>query len=128
MNKQKGMTFIGMILTLAIVVILGVVVMRVVPVYIQHYSIGQSIHALNRIPQDNLSGVPVANARLLKDKLKNQFYINGIDVPIEKIKIVPDRKGGFQVFVNYKVIKPLVGNISLLFQFDLTKEVHPGGQ
>lgn len=128
MNKQKGMTFIGMILTLAIVVILGVVVMRVVPVYIQHYSIGQSIHALNRIPQDNLSGVPAANARLLKDKLKNQFYINGVDVPIEQVKIVPDRKGDFQVFMNYKVIKPLVGNISLLFQFDLTKEVHPGGQ
>lgn len=128
MNKQKGMTLIGMILTLAIVVIAGIIVMRVVPVYIQHYSISQSIHALNRIPQEDLSSNPATNARLLKDKLKNQFYINGVDVPVEKVKIIPDRKGGFQVLVNYKVIKPLVGNISLLFQFDLTKEVHPGGQ
>ncbi|WP_133128011.1 DUF4845 domain-containing protein [Legionella nagasakiensis] len=128
MDKQKGMTLIGMILTMIIVIMAGVVLMRIVPVYLQHYSVNKSIHALNRIPNSELSADPSANALLLKSKLLNQFYVNGIDIPTEKIRITLDRQGKFRVAVTYQVIKPLVGNISLLFNFDESQEVNPGGE
>ena len=121
------MKLIGMILTLAIVIMAGIFVMKIVPVYIQRYSIHQSIQSLNRIPAEDLTSDRAANVRLLKEKLRNQLYINGIEMPSEKVKITPESKGGYQVSLKYKVVKPLISNMSLLFQFDIKKEVNPGG-
>ncbi|AHE66499.1 hypothetical protein Loa_00940 [Legionella oakridgensis ATCC 33761 = DSM 21215] len=84
MHRQQGMTLIGMVLTMAIVIIVGVVLMRVVSVYIQHYSVTNSISALNRIPRSELSVDPSTTAQILKDRLLNQLYVNGIDIPQEK--------------------------------------------
>ncbi|ETO93767.1 DUF4845 domain-containing protein [Legionella oakridgensis] len=128
MHRQQGMTLIGMVLTMAIVIIVGVVLMRVVSVYIQHYSVTNSISALNRIPRSELSVDPSTTAQILKDRLLNQLYVNGIDIPQEKIKITMDKPGTFHITIAYQVTKPLVSNISLLFDFNVSEEVNPGGE
>ncbi|STX29357.1 transmembrane protein [Legionella beliardensis] len=121
MRKQQGVTFIGVVLLAATIVILGVLIMRIVPVYIQNYEVKSSIKALNNVRNEDMT----FDAESLKQKLLNQLYINGIDtIKADNVTIVPtDQENHYRVTVNYLVIKPLVYNISLLFKFNESQEV-----
>ncbi len=124
MHKHQGMTLIGMLLTMAVVVIAGIVVMRVVPVYLEHYEVLSSMKALNTLPSTDFSADPSLNANILRTKLLNQLYVNSIEsIAPEQIKMTPDGQGNFKVSIKYQVIRPLVANVSLLFDFDASQEV-----
>ncbi|MGQ3888965.1 DUF4845 domain-containing protein [Legionella sp. CNM-1927-20] len=123
MNKQKGITLIGFLLTAIAIVLIGILVMRIVPVYIQNYEVKSSIKALGNIKDDE----PV-DAGTLKQKLMNQLYINGInDIPAENISVTPtDQENRYLVTVKYDVIRPVISNIKLLFNFNESQEVTVG--
>ena len=124
MQKNRGMTLVGMLLTMAIVIISGVVVMRIVPVYLEYYELTSSMNALNRLPSTDFSTDPAVNANILRTKLLNQLYVNSIEsITAEQIKMTPDNQGNFQINVKYQVIRPLVANVSLLFDFEASQEV-----
>ena len=123
MRKIQGMSFVGMLLTMTAVIVIGILLMRAVPVYLEYYSVISSIDALKRLPATDFSGEPSANAIVLKGKLVNQLYVNSITLPVENIKVAPKGQNNFLVSVKYQVIKPLVANASLLFDFDVSEEV-----
>ncbi|KTC99404.1 DUF4845 domain-containing protein [Legionella erythra] len=127
MRKQQGITLIGMLFTVIVVCIAGLVIMRVVPVYIQHFEVKRSISALENIDAAEFSTDTAANAMVLRKRLANQFTINGLDeIKLDEVNIVPDGQGNFNINVKYTVVRPLFYNISLMFNFDETKEVNIG--
>ena len=129
MHHQKGMTLIGMLLTMATVIITGIVVMRVVPVYLEYYEVTSSMKALNTLPATDFSSDPEVNANVLRTKLLNQLYVNSIEsITPEQIKLTPDEQGHFNLSIKYQVIKPLVANVSLLFNFEASQEVTSSAQ
>lgn len=128
MKKQNGMTLIGMLMTAAAFIFLAIIVMRIIPVYIQHYTVSRSIESLQKIPASDFSTEPATNAIILKKKLMNQFYVNGVDIPEQQVTIKPTSPGAFLITVKYEVIKPIMGNMSLLFQFDQATEVKTGAE
>ena len=80
--------------------------------------------ALNTLPSTEFSTDPAVNAGILRTKLLNQLYVNSIEsISAEQIKMTPDNRGNFQVSVKYQVVRPLVANISLLFDFEASQEV-----
>lgn len=124
MNKQKGMTVIGMLFTAAVVVILAVIIMRIVPVYIQHFSIVDSIKSLSETPESSLSGDPALDTLELRKSLDKRLDINGVeDLQPNQISIVPSGPKKYKVKLKYQVIRPLVYNMKLLFDFDDIYEV-----
>ena len=128
MNKQNGMTLIGMLMTAAAFILLGIIVMRIIPVYIQHYTVSRSIESVKKIPKSDFSAEPATNAIILKKKLMKQFYVNGVDISEKQVTIKPTTAGTFLITVKYEVIKPIMGNMSLLFQFDQATEVKTGAE
>jgi len=129
MQKQKGMTLIGMLLTVVVVVISLVVVMRIIPVYLQYYSIYQSIKSLNTTPASSLSEDPTVNVMVLKSSLVKRLDINGVDAIDEKaFTILPNGPNKYKVTLKYQVIRSLVYNINLLFIFDDVIEVIPASE
>jgi len=125
MKNQNGMTLIGMLLTLAMFFFGSVVVLRIIPVYIQHYELTSSIRVLSTLPSTDFSGDPNADAEVLRTRLMNQLYVNNIEsITPDKITITPTNQlGNFRISIKYQVIKPLLGNVSLLFHFETTEEV-----
>lgn len=124
MRKHQGMTLIGMLLTMAVVIISGVTIMRIVPVYIQYYEVRSSIKALNTLPATDFSTDPASNAAVLRSRLINQLDVNSIgDIPPEKIIIEPDGENTFKISIKYQVIRDLVANMKLLFDFKVSEEV-----
>lgn len=129
MKKQQGMTLIGMLLTMAVVVLAAIVVMRIVPVVIQHYSIINSIKSLDQTPASSLTGDPATDVQLLQDSLSKRFDINGLqDLKPEELIITPDGANKFKIQLKYQVTRPLVYNVSLLFDFNRTIEVVVGSE
>lgn len=129
MHKQKGITLIGMLLTVAVVVMAAVVVMRVVPVVIQYYTIVTSIKSLNQTQVSTLTGDPASDVNTLRISLTKRFDINGLeDLKPDELVIVPDGENHFKVTLKYQTTRPLVYNVSLLFQFDKTIEVVVGSE
>ncbi|KTD32273.1 transmembrane protein [Legionella moravica] len=129
MQKQQGMTLIGMLFTVIVVVMAAVVVMRVVPVYLQHYSIVQSIKGLNETPVSTLTGDSYSDIETLRASLSKRFDINGVDdLNNDQLVISPDGPNRFKVKLKYQVVKPLVYNMSLMVDFDNTYEVVVGSE
>lgn len=123
-QHMRGMTFIGMLLTMALIIMAGIVVMRATPVYLQYYEVVSSIQALNTLPASEFSHDPAANALLLRNKLINQLYINSInDIKPEQIIMTPTGENRFKITIVYQVIRSLFGNVSLLFDFKAEREV-----
>ncbi|KTD64983.1 DUF4845 domain-containing protein [Legionella shakespearei] len=129
MHKQKGMTLIGMLLTAAVVVITAVIIMRIVPVYLQHYSIVDSIKSLSTTPELSLSGDPALDTMELRKSLDKRLDINGVeDLKPNQISIVPSGPKKYKVKLKYQVVRPLVYNMKLLFDFDELYEVTVGSE
>lgn len=129
MKKQQGMTLIGMLATLVIVVCTAIVVLRIVPVYLQHYTIIHSIKSLNTIPKSDLSGDSVSDVNELRKSLTKRLDMNGVeDFKDDQLVITPLGDAKFEVKLKYQVIRPLVYNISLMFDFDNTQEVLAGSE
>ena len=126
MKTQKGMTLIGMLVAAICVIFIGVVLMKITPVYIQHYSIVKSIKALDTLPKQELMGHPSMVAVYLKKKFSNQLYINGIeDVTKDDITIRPKPKY-YNVELKYNVKRHLFANLYLYFEFEDEQKVSRG--
>ena len=129
MRKQQGMTLIGMLLSVIAVVFGGIIVIRIVPVYLQHYSIIQSITSLNSIPVSSLSGDADMDVRVLQTSLFKRLDMNRVEHFNEnKLVISNEGERKFIVKLKYQIIKHLIFNVSLLFDFDNTKEVIAGSE
>lgn len=123
------MTVIGMLIVAALVIMAGIFLMRLVPVYLEHYTIVQSIKALNSMSGSSISGDPLADTVAMKKSLEKRLDINGIyDFKVEQLEISPIESNKYKVLLKYEVKRPLVYNISLLFNFDDTIEVTPGSE
>lgn len=129
MRKQQGMTLIGMLLTVAAIVMAAIVVMRLVPVYIQHYEIVQSIKSLNTVPVSSLSGDPLADITVLRSDLTKRLDINGVDELKEgELTFTPDGEHKFKVRLKYQAVRFLAYNVNLMINFDDTYEVVAGSE
>lgn len=129
MQKQQGMTLIGMLFIVVVVVMTAIVVMRALPVYLQHYAIVQSIKGLNSTPITALTGDYLVDAVELRKSLDKRLDINGLDSLKEnELTITPNGENRFQVKLNYQAIRFLVYNVSLLFVFDGTYQVVIGSE
>ncbi|MCL9682599.1 DUF4845 domain-containing protein [Legionella maioricensis] len=129
MQKQQGMTLIGMLLTVVVLVMAAIVVMRLVPVYIQHYEIVQSIKSLNTVPVASLSGDPLADVEVLRSSLNKRLDINGVDnLKNSEVIFTPNGEHRYQVRLKYQAIRFLAYNINLLINFDDTYEVVAGSE
>jgi hypothetical protein len=111
-KKQAGMTLIGSLLVAAALVLAAIVAMKVVPAYIEYFSVKTVLHGLAKEPLSAMTKQEIMNAF---DKRTDTAYIDVIsskDLMIEK-----DSSGGTVVSVDYEVRKPIMGNVSVLIDF-----------
>lgn len=130
MKKQQGITLIGLLLSIAVIVTCSIVIMRVVPVYIKYYSIVSSIKALNTTPTNSLTGDSIVDVAELRKSLTKRLDINGLeDLKPQELIITPNgAPNKFKVILKYQEIRPLVYNVFLMFNFERTDEVVAGSE
>ncbi len=111
--KQQGMTFIGLVLVIAAVIFLAVIGMKVVPSYIEFFSVKKIIKSISSDPKFN----EMSKQDIIKsfDKGADIGYvtvIKGSDLVIEKSST------GNIISATYQVVTPIVANASVLLDFN----------
>ena len=111
-SKQSGMTFIGMVLVIAVIVAIAVVGIKVTPAYIEFSSVKSAIkYVAKDAAFATMSKKDIASAF---DKSASTGYITvikGSDLIIEK------NETGNVVTADYQVTLPIVANASVLLDF-----------
>jgi Domain of unknown function (DUF4845) len=108
-NKQKGMTFIGLVLVIAAVVCIAVVGMKVTPAYLEFMSVKNAIKKIGREGGD-LNKKEVAASFDRSASVDNIAVIKGSDLVVNN----------GVVSAEYQVIIPIVANASVLLDFNAT--------
>ena len=124
MRKQNGFTAFGLLVLIFYLMVIVIVITRVVPAYIDQYQVKNSIKSLRDLDSSFFSDDPMTNVSVLKSKLVTQLDINGVkDIKNNQIQIVPGDQGKYLVRIKYTVIKPLLYNVSLMFDFDEAEDI-----
>jgi hypothetical protein len=110
MNKQRGVTMLGMLVVCVVVIVVAILGLKVAPAYIEYFSVKKAIVA---IAQTNGRGT-VGEIRAAFDR---RAAIDSIDVI--GAKDLEITKEGNEVVVSFSYPKriPLVGNVNLVIDF-----------
>lgn len=110
-KKQNGVTLLGLMMVSVVVIVFALVGMKVVPAYMEFLSVKK---VLSTMKQEPLAEMSDRDIRTSFDKRASIAYISvvkGSDLIIEKNG---DSK---ELIMEYQVIKPIAGNISVLIDF-----------
>jgi hypothetical protein len=116
-KNQRGMTFIGVMFVGMVVVFGAILVMKLIPPYLEFWSVQKIIGVMAK--DTGLSEMTPAQVRDSFDKravIDNVTVIEGKDLEISK-----DR-GQTVVSADYSVTVPVVGNISALIDFQASTQ------
>jgi hypothetical protein len=115
-RKQKGLTLIGFVIVLSIVIFVAFIGMRIGPIYMEYYSV---VSAMNGVASErgsaNLSPFDV------RVKVLNRLYVSysAENVHEQHIKLTRS-SNGVNLRVAYEVRKPVIGNLDVVAKFDRT--------
>lgn len=118
MKKQRGISFIGFLVVLAVVGFAAFVGMKLFPMYQEFYAVKAAAKGLAGEP-----GVGDMDPGKIKDLFFRRLYINYSEtVKPEHVKI--ERiDNGWNMKVSYEVRKPLVYNLDVVGKFDVSQDL-----
>jgi len=112
MQKQHGMTFIGLVLMIAAIVFVAVIGMKMTPAYLEFMSVKKALN--------NIASRPDFREMTKKDiyeSFSKTAAIDNIDSIKAKELIITQSDLGPVVIAEYQVVVPLMGNVSALLDF-----------
>lgn len=111
-KKQNGATLLGMFIVAALVVFVAIIAMKIVPAYLEFMSVKKVLRAMHQEPLNTMSTKEIKDAFSKKASMDYITVVSGSDLSIEK-----SEGGDVAVSVDYQVVKPMMGNVSVLIDF-----------
>jgi Tfp pilus assembly major pilin PilA len=117
---QRGMTLIGMLLLIVVIAFMALIAMKVVPMYIQYYTIKSTIESVRKEPQlAQMSPTDIQNA------IQKRFDIGYVEnVTARDLKIRNDRSGRVLDLV-YQDERPLFYGLSVVLKVNEAIPLNP---
>ncbi len=122
-KHQQGISLSGFIYLAIVLCVFGLLAMRIVPVYMDHYSIVHAAKSARTLPKSELKRPPAQAIKYLRTKIIPQLQINGFNHFKESDIKIKHTKTGYRINIPYTVKKKLIANIELLFTFDPVIEI-----
>lgn len=115
-GQQRGLTFSGFLVTAILVIFIAIGLMKVIPAYTQDRLIHNILYTIAHDP--DMQG---ASERDIRDSFYKRATVMNNVTSVNKDDInVAKGPGGLVLSVSYQVKVPLIGNASLVFDFDTT--------
>ena len=111
-SKQHGMAMISWFLVIVVVVLFVTFIIRLVPIYIDGFSVYESISAMETDSRLNSFG-----AKAVKKSLLRRLDINAVYSVTEEDIYVTKKSGKTIVEVDYEVRENLFGNLDFVVRF-----------
>ena len=112
MRTQKGLSLIGLLLVSGVLVFVALIGFKVLPAYIEYYSIKKAVTDIARGPEAR--GGSASDVKKFFDRratIDNISSITGNDLEINKVG------DGFEIIASYTVRVPLFFNVSACIDF-----------
>jgi len=110
--KQGGMSLIGFVIVLAMVIFVSYIGMKIVPIYMEYYSV---VSAMNGVASER--GSANMTPFDIRVKVLNRLYVSYSENVKEKhIKLT--RGNGVHLRIAYEVRTPVIGNLDVVAKFD----------
>ena len=117
-KKQSGMSLIGFVFVLAMVIFISYLGMRIVPMYMEYYSV---VNAMDGVAAErgsaNLSPYDV------RVKILNRLYVSYSENVKESHIKLNRTIGGMNLRIAYEVRTPVMGNLDVVAKFDRTVQL-----
>ena len=117
--RQRGMTFLGLLLVIIVVggwIYAGI---RVAPLYLENMKIASTLEKI----RDEYESNPGSSELMIRRSIERHFDIEMVNV-IAPGEVAIQRKGDvFEVSAAYEAVAPFAYNISFLVDFDKTVEI-----
>ena len=113
MKKQQGLTLISIVFILIFICTVVLLVLKIAPIYMNHGKVVNALEALEAMPE-----IKSMSKRQIETSLSKRFNLNYVeDVTLDDVEIVkqPDY---LSVRISYEVVQPIIGNLSVLVDFD----------
>lgn len=117
--RQRGMTMLGMLLTLVILIAVATVTIKLVPVYLEDFTVTTVLKSLKDDPD-----IAASSDHEIRESVSKRFEINNVEhVKASQVQIAR-RDGRVQkVSLDYQVRVPMFWNIDALVHFADSVEV-----
>ena len=111
--RQKGVTAVGMAIILALVAFFALLTLRIVPIYIENFSVSSHLKSL---AED--SETKSLSDRDIRSRLKKSFYIDDVKNVTEDNIFIDHEGGKTTITIDYEVRAPIFGNIDVVVSFN----------
>ncbi len=116
-KHQKGVTLIGLLFISGILVFVALIVMTIFPAYTEYFSVKSVIKSMGQESLSTMSKKEIMDAFNRRANTSYVSVVTGNDLSIDK-----NSTGETVVSVQYQVLKPLAGNISILLDFSASSD------
>jgi hypothetical protein len=119
---QQGLTLIGFIMVLIVLMIFGYFIMLIVPMYNEYFQIKKALVGVVKEP-----GIATADQYTIQDKISRHFEVGYVSsIQPKDIKVKRDQQG-LSLTADYEVRKQLFSSpLYLLGHFVDTESTNPG--
>jgi hypothetical protein len=111
-TKQRGLTFISMVLLLGLIAFFTMLVLKIAPIYFNHSKVVNALKAL-----EQTTDLTTKTRTEVLNSLQKRFDMNYVEyVTMDDVK-VQAQPGYCKVNIDYERVEHLVGNLSVLVDF-----------
>ena len=118
MHKQRGITFLGLLFVVVVVVFVIVVGMKLIPAYTEYFSVKKAIVKIANEPT-----FATMSKKDIVDEFDRSATIDDIRVVAGKdLEVGKDDDGKPVVSIEYQATVPLIANVSALIDFSTSTD------
>ncbi|MET0092393.1 MAG: DUF4845 domain-containing protein [Sedimenticola sp.] len=112
LKKQSGMTGLGWLTVIALVLFFSLLTIKIAPIYMEHYTVKSVVMSLKEEPL-----ITKKTSGEIKKLIFKRLKVNGVYDMDKKAVSIKKTPGLIKVSVAYTVQEKLVGNMELLVTF-----------
>lgn len=116
LKEQQGMTFLGYVIVLGIIGFFAMMVLKLVPIYLEYQSV---LTALNSVESQPASSAPAS----IRSAIQKNLDVNSVNVVSSKDFKIKRDKGATRVQIAYNAETQFISNIYFLVKFDASVEL-----
>ncbi|MDN5870880.1 MAG: DUF4845 domain-containing protein [Nitrococcus sp.] len=109
---QEGMTLISWLVVVIGIGVIALVAIRLVPVYIESYTVGSILQSMEGDP-----GLRSSTRQEVRETFEKRLNMNNIDQGVEDNLKINKVLGGLQLIVDYQARVHLLGNLDAVANF-----------
>lgn len=111
--RQRGMSVLGMMVTIFIIIFAVLLVIKALPPYMQAYAVREALNDIAKEPNAAQMG-----KGKIKDKLERRLQVDGINAAITDNLVIDKQDGKVLIVLKYEKRVAVIGNIDFVFKFD----------